>query len=75
MKEKEIIKKSNDIFQILLKKYISKKKEEFKENLFTILNADDENINLIEINLECKNFALSETLLYFFEEKAIYLFK
>ena len=78
--EKEIIKKSNDIFQILLKKYVSVKvgEKEFKKNLSYIIQSGDEIINLIENNLknnqEDNYFALSETLLYFFEKNSfIYL--
>ena len=78
LQEKEIIKKSNDIFQILLKKYISLKTgdKEFKKNLSYISKTDDEIINLIENYLIDNNkkdnyFALSETLLYFFEKNSI----
>ena len=69
----EIIKKSNDIFQILLKKVI--KKEEFVESRNNLLNSDDNLIKLIETNLiNNNNFTLSETLLYFFEKNSmIYL--
>ena len=81
LKEKEIIKKSNDIFQILLKKYVSVKsgEKEFKKNLSFISKSDDEIINLIENylvdNKKDYYFTLSETLLYFFEKKFYYLFK
>ena len=82
LQEKEIIKKSNDIFQILLKKYISVKAgdKEFKKNLSIISKGGDEIINLIENNLidpqkENNNFALSETLLYFFEKNSIIYLK
>ena len=72
LQEEEIIKKSNDIFEILFKKYISEK--DFKNNLSFIIKADDKIINLIEnylSNSKENHFALSETLLYFFEKKSI----
>ena len=73
IQEKEIIKKSNDIFQILLKDYV--KKEQFKSNPNKISKGDDVIINLIEDNLidnqEENYFSLSETLLYFFEKNSI----
>ena len=71
--EKEIIKKSNDTFELLLQKYINVNAGEknFKKNLSIISKTDDEILNLIENNLvDIENdyhFALSETLLYFFE--------
>ena len=76
--EKEIIKKSNDIFQILLKLYIKTGKEDFPKNLDNIRNGKDEIIKLIENNLtnikEDNYFSLSETLLYLFEKNSfIYL--
>ena len=77
LQEKEIIKKSNDIFQILLKKYISVKagEKEFKNNISFLSKADDEILNLIENNLKDNEkdnyFALSETLLYFLEKNSI----
>jgi len=80
LQEKEIIKKSNDVFDTLLKKYIKVKAGDkgFKDNLSYILKTDDEIINFIEVYLidDKKEyyFALSETLLYFFEKKSmIYL--
>ena len=73
--EKEIIKKSNDIFQILLKQYIKTGKDDFPKNLENIQKGKDEIIKLIENNLtdsqEDNYFALSETLLYFFEKNSL----
>ena len=77
LQEKEIIKKSNDIFDILLKKYISVKTgdKEFKKNLSYISKGDNEIINLIEYYLSDNKkeyyIALSETLLLFFEKNSI----
>ena len=76
IQEKEIIKKSSDIFQILLKDYVEK--EQFKSNPNKILKGNDPIVKLIEENLidsqEDNYFALSETLLYFFEKNSfIYL--
>ena len=74
MKEKEIIKKSNDIFQILLNKYLD------KNNIFDaqrkLLNSkDDIIIKLINKNLLNPKaeyyLALSETILYFFEKNSL----
>ena len=76
IKEKEIIKKSNDIFQILLKQYV--KKNNFKKARKLILEGKDEIIKVIENNLldsqQDNYFSLTETLLYFFEKNSfIYL--
>ena len=79
--EKEIIKKSNDILQILFQKCISLKagEKEFKKNLSLISKSEDEIIILIENylidNEKDYYFALSETLLYFFEKISIIYFK
>ena len=77
IKEKEIIKKSNDIFQILLKSYL--KKEEFKKTKNNLLSGKDDIIKLIDQNLsdEQKNnyFSLSETLFYFFEKNSLIYLK
>ena len=77
IKEKEIIKKSNNIFQILLKQYIKVKKE-FKKTLKNILDGKEQIIKVIENNLldsqQDNYLALKETLLYFFEKNSfIYL--
>ena len=65
----EIIKKSNDIFQILLKKVI--KKEEFDVSRNNLLNSEDNLIKLFEKYIINNNFVLSETLLYFFEKNSL----
>jgi hypothetical protein len=64
----EILKKSNEIFQTLLKKYILIDK--YKENKDFILKNNDDIIILIENKLK-DNFTLSETLLYFFENSSL----
>ena len=80
IKDKELIIKSNDILQLLLKKVIIPKKEHFKRTIPKILNEENEIMNLIENLLNEKNdndnksFVLSETLLYYFEKNShIYL--
>jgi hypothetical protein len=81
LKEKEIIKRSNDIFDILLKKYISLKTGEkgFKKNLSYISKDNNKICSLIDKNLmnnENGNYlALSETLLYYFEKNSIIYLK
>ena len=81
LQEKEIIKKSNNIFDILLKSYISVNtgKKGFKKNISTLSKGDDKIINLIEKKLkeskEENYFVLSETLLYFFEKNSIIYLK
>ena len=64
----EMIKKSNDIFQILLEKYV--KKDRYFDNISNILNGDDVIITKIEKNIY-NNFVLAETVLYFFEKNSI----
>ena len=64
----EILKKSNEIFQILLKKYILIDK--YVDNKDFILKNNDDIIILIEDKLK-DNFILSETLLYFFENSSL----
>ena len=68
IKNDEILKKSNEIFQTLLKKYILIDK--YKDNKDFILNNNDDIIILIEDELN-DNFTLSETLLYFFENSSL----
>ena len=63
----EMIKKSNDIFQLLLKNYV---KKEYTENRNNILGGDDDIIKLLDRKVY-KNFVLSETLLYFFEKNSL----
>ncbi len=72
IKEKKIIKKSNDILQILLNSYIEKEKLIYIEEL---LNSKKETI-IYQINQFLLNhktnyyLALSETILYFFEKNS-----
>ena len=80
LKESEIIIKSNDILQLLLKNIIIPVKENFIKTISKILNERSEIINLMEniLNDEKDNtnnsFILSETLLYYFEKNShIYL--
>ena len=68
LEQKEMIKKSLDIFQIVLRKYLDK--DEFKNNIENMKNADDEIIQLIERNLK-DNIILEETLLYLIEKNSI----
>ena len=68
--ENQMIKKSNDIFQILLHNFV--KKDKFKDNISKILNSTDEILKLIEEKLnDNNNFVLSETLLFFFEKNSL----
>ena len=69
IKEDQIIKKSNEIFQILLKNIFNK----FEDASNILLNGTDEKSKQIVKLLEDKlnddnNFILTETLLYFFEK-------
>ena len=78
IKEKEIIKKSSNIFQILFRRQINVDKF-FKRAIKNILEANNEIINLIEYNIgnnqQENYFALTETLLYFFEKKSLNYFR
>ena len=69
LEENEMIKKSNDIFQILLKSYL-KKNDKFKDNRKNILEGNDIIIKLIEDKLDNK-IVLEETLLYLFEKNSL----
>ena len=75
--EKEIIKISNDIFQIIFKKLVKTEKGKFKQTIKDIKKGEDEKIivELIENNLANDQnehyFALSETILYFFEKNSL----
>ena len=75
IKEKEIIKKSNDIFQILLDLYIDK--NYFIEAKEELLNNKDNDILIKIIEKYLSNhksdyyFALSETIIYFFEKNSL----
>ena len=74
LEENEMIKKSNDIFQILLDNYV-KTDNKFKDNMNKILNGEDFIIKLIEEKLNGNNFILIETLLYFFEKNSLIYLK
>ena len=78
IKEREIIKKSNNILQILLKQYM-KTNEDFKKARKNILGGNDEYIKVIENNLldsqQDNYFSLTETLIYFFEKNSLIYFK
>ena len=80
IKENEVIKNSINIFQILLKEIIKPAKESFVKSIDNILDDKSQIIQIIENILNDKNennyFALTETLLYFFEKNSfIYLNK
>ena len=69
LEENEIIKKSIDIFQFLLKKYL--KAEDFIDNRNNILDDKKDSIlELLEKKLE-NNYFLEETLLYLFEKNSL----
>ena len=70
--ENEMIKKSNDIFQLLLKPYL-KKKDKFSNNQEKILKGNDIIIKSIEVGLDNKDI-LEETLLYLFEKNSLIYF-
>ena len=74
IKDNEIIVYSNDILQILLKEIIIPLKEKYIKTINKILNENNGIVKLIENNLNNINennyFALSETLLYFFEKNS-----
>ena len=70
--EKELIKKSNDIFQILLRTHLAINK--FKDCRKSILNGDDNVLKLIEKNLS-NNFILEETIIYLYEKNALIYFR
>ena len=75
IKEKEIYKKSNDIFQILLDSYM----EYLEDTKDKLLNNEDNIISFLDKNLsdDSTNFysSLSDTLIYFFEEKSLIYLK
>jgi hypothetical protein len=65
-----MIKKSNDIFQIVLKNYLNK--NNYKDNINRIKknsNEDSDIINLIDNNIK-NNTVLAETLFYLFEKNS-----
>ena len=75
MKEKDIIKKSNDILQILLKSYI--KIEDFIDTQQDLLDNEDKYVIIELINQFLSDnttdyyLALSETITYFFEKNSL----
>ena len=69
LEEDDIIKKSNEIFQMVLKEYL-KKEDKFKDNKKKILNSDDRILSLIESQINIKT-VLAETLLYLFEKNSL----
>ena len=80
IKENEVIKRCNDIFQILLKELIKPSKANFLKTIQNLLDDQSQIIQLIENvlsdNKENNYFTLTETLLYFFEKNSlIYLNK
>ena len=74
IKENEIIVNSMKILQILLKKLVNPKIEKFTNSIINILNSENDIEKLMENILknekENNHFALSETLLYFFEKNS-----
>ena len=77
IKEKEIIKISNDIFQILLKSYT--KKEKFEDLKDDLLDSKDNILKLLNLKLsdESRDYylALSEAMIYFFERNSLIYLK
>lgn len=75
IKENEVIKNSINIFQILLKDLIKPVKEQFAKSIDNISNDKSQIIQIMENILNNKNennyFALTETLLYFFEKNSL----
>ena len=75
LEHEQMVKKSNDIFQIILRNYLNK--DNFKLNINSIntqFNEDDKLINIIENKLK-NNIILEETLLYLFEKNSLNYFK
>ena len=78
IKEKEIVKKSIDIFEILLQNYLNK--EDFKNNMDNnfknsnfnkIIFGKDPIVTFLNDKLYDVNFTLEETLLYLFEKNSL----
>ena len=68
LESNEMIKKSIDIFQVLLKKYV---RIDFRIIRNVLYSGEDCIIKLLN-KLITKNFVLEETLLYFFEKNSFY---
>ena len=69
----EMIKKSNDILELLLDNCF--KKDKFEDNMVNLLNGNDNALKLIENKLNDNNFVLAETLFYFFEKNSLIYLK
>ena len=72
IEEKDIVKKSIDIFQIVFKNCL--KKEKFENNLSLISFSTDNIIQLIDKKLYDDDKVLEETLLYLFEKNSYFYF-
>ena len=68
LSKNEIIKKSIDIFQFLLRNYL--RIDSFQKTIQNLSKSDDSIVKLFDHKLE-DNFILSETLLYLFEKNSI----
>ena len=80
IKEKEVIKTCNNVFQILLKDLIKTSRDSFIKTIDNLLKDKSEIVQIIENTLDSPKennyLALMETLLYFFEKNSlIYLNK
>ena len=73
LESNEMIKKSNDILQLLLENCF--KKDKFEDNMNSLLNGEDNTLKLIEKKLNENNFVLAETLLYYFEKNSLIYLK
>ena len=75
LENNEMVKKSNNIFQILLKNYSTMDGLKDKnENIYTKFNKEDILIQIINDKLN-NNIVLEETLLYLFEKNSLNYFK
>ena len=70
--ETALIKQSNDLFQILLRKYLAINK--FKDCRKSILNGEDNVLKHIEKNLS-NNLVLEETIIYLYEKNSLIYFQ
>ena len=69
IEENDIIKISNDIFEIFFDAYL--KIDKFKQNKNNILNGDNIILILFEQKIKNNNFVLIETLFYLFEKYSL----
>jgi len=67
LESNEMIKKSNDIFQMLLKNYF---KKDYKLSRNALLSGGDDIIKILDKTIS-NNFVLAETLLYLFEKNSL----